>query len=52
MGMMEILYGSTLKKGFSDQFHGREIVDKKSGLQDKNVDDIVGRIIKQQQESE
>lgn len=47
MGMMNILYGSTFKKGLGDQFHGRELANEKIGLEDENLDKVVGRVIKE-----
>jgi hypothetical protein len=45
MGMMNILYGNTFKKGCGDQFHGRENTNEKIGLDDENLDDIVRGVV-------
>lgn len=45
MGMMNILYGNTFKKGCGDQFHGRENTNEKLGLEDEDLDDVVQRVV-------
>lgn len=45
MGMISMLYGNTLKKGLGDQFHGREIANKKIGLAEENFDEVVQKVV-------
>lgn len=45
MGMMNILYGYTFKKGCGDRFHGRENTNEKIGLEEENLDDIVRGVV-------
>jgi hypothetical protein len=47
MGMMNILYGNTFKKGCGDQFHGRENTNEKIGLEDENLYDIVENVVRE-----
>ena len=51
MGMMNILYGSTFKKGLGDQFHGRELANEKIGLKDEDLDEVVEGVVKQLESS-
>ena len=39
-GVVPILYGSVLKKGFGNQFFGRELANEKLGLKDEDLDEI------------
>ena len=45
MGMINLLYGATLKKGLGDQYHGREVANEKLGLTEEDLDEVVQRIV-------
>jgi hypothetical protein len=47
MGMMNILYGSTFKKGLGDQFYGRELANEKIGMEDEDLDEVVEGVVKE-----
>ncbi|KAI9702752.1 MAG: hypothetical protein M1836_007966 [Candelina mexicana] len=46
-GMVGVLYGNTFKKGVADRFHGRELANKKLGLEEENVDEIVKKVVEE-----
>jgi hypothetical protein len=47
MGMLDILYGCTFKRGLGDQFHGREVANEKLGLEGEDLDEVVRRVVKE-----
>jgi hypothetical protein len=47
IGMINILYGSTFKKGLGDQYHGKELMNEKIGLEDENLDEVVDRVVRE-----
>ncbi len=47
MGMVNMLYGATFKKGLGDQFHGREVANEKLGLKEEDLDEVVQRVVKE-----
>lgn len=46
-GMVNILYGSTFKKGLGDKFYGRELANKKLGLEEEDMEEVVKRVVKE-----
>lgn len=46
-GMVNMLYGSTFKKGLGDKFYGRELANKKLGLEEENMKEVVKRVVKE-----
>lgn len=46
-GMVNVLYGSTFKKGLGDKFYGRELANKKLGLEEENLEEVVERVVKE-----
>lgn len=46
-GMVNVLYGSTFKRGLGDQFHGRAVANEKLGLKEEDLDEVVRRVVKE-----
>ena len=46
-GLKNVMYGSTLKKGLGDQFHGKELANKKLGLEEEDLDEVVRRVVRE-----
>ena len=46
-GLINVLYGCTFKRGLGDQFHGREMANQKLGLKEEELDEVVGRVVKE-----
>lgn len=46
-GMINVLYGCSFKRGFGDQFHGREVANEKLGLKEEDLDEVVRRVVKE-----
>ena len=46
-GMVQVVYGSTFKKGFGDVYHGKELSNKKVGLEMEDLDKVVEGIVKE-----
>jgi len=47
LGMVNVLYGCTFKRGLGDQFHGREVANEKLGLKEDDLDEVVQRVVKE-----
>ncbi|KAI9675320.1 MAG: hypothetical protein M1817_001223 [Caeruleum heppii] len=47
MGMINVLYGATFKRGLGDQYHGRELANEKLGLKEEDLDEVVQRVVKE-----
>ncbi|KUJ14298.1 NAD(P)-binding protein [Mollisia scopiformis] len=45
MGMFNILYGNSYKKGCGDQYHGRENTNENIGLEDEDLDEVVQKVV-------
>lgn len=41
LGMINVLCGSTFKRGLGDQFHGRELANERLGLKEEDLDEVV-----------
>lgn len=52
MGLMGVIYGATFKKGLGNKFHGQEVANKKLGVAEENVDEVVKRVVKELQEGD
>ena len=46
-GIANILYGSVFKKGFGNQFFGRELTNNKLELSDEKLDEIVRKVLEE-----
>jgi hypothetical protein len=47
MGLMGILYGSTLKKGLGDKFYSRELATEKLDLETEDLGEAVESVVRE-----